>query len=99
MKLDLIMIVGLAAVFIMLINLFMVISLKSHISGGVVGKRWNVMTLLVVLFAAGYLILPFLGGFPIETLRAIVSLIFFFGAIYVMITIRLIYGVIKELTA
>lgn len=99
MKVDLIMIVGLGAVFIMLINLFQVVSLKSRISGGVVGKSWNVMTLLVVLFAAGYLILPFLATMPVETLRVIVSLILFFGAIYVLITIRLIYGIIKELSS
>ena len=99
MKVDLILIVGFAAVFIMLINLFMVISLKSHVSGGMVGKRWNVMTLLVVLFAAGYSILPFLATMPVETLRIIVSMILFFGAIYVMITIRLIYGIIRELSS
>ena len=38
MNVDLIMIVGLAAVFIMLINLFQVISLRSHVGGGMVGK-------------------------------------------------------------
>ena len=99
MKFDLIMIVGLAAVCVMLINLFQVISLKSQMSGGMVGKRWNVMILLVVLFAAGYSILPFLATMPVETLRIIVSLILFFGAIYVLITIRLIYGIIKELSS
>lgn len=99
MKVDLIAIVGLAAVFIMLINLFQVVSLKSRVSGGMVGKRWNVMTLLVVLFAAGYFILPFLASMPVETLRIIVSLILFFGAVYVLITIRLIYGIIKELSS
>ncbi len=99
MKMDLIMIIGLAAVFVMLINLYQVVSLKSKMSGGVVGKSWNLMILLVVLFAAGYSILPFLATLPVETLRAIVSLILFFGAIYVLITIRLIYGIIKELSA
>lgn len=98
MKIDLIMIVGLAAVSIMLLNLFQVVSLRSRIGGGMIGKRWNVMTLLVVLFAAGYSILPFLAAMPVETLRAIVSLILFFGAIYVLITLRLIYGIIKELS-
>lgn len=99
MKMDLIMIIGLAAVFIMLINLIQVISLRSHVGGGMVGKRWNVMTVLVVMFAAGYSILPFLATMPVETLRIIVSFILFFGAIYVLITIRLIYGIIKELSA
>lgn len=57
------------------------------------------MTLLVVMFAAGYSILLFLATIPVETLRIIVSFILFFGAIYVLITIRLIYGIIKELSA
>ncbi|MCZ7655823.1 MAG: hypothetical protein M5R42_18485 [Rhodocyclaceae bacterium] len=96
---DLIMIIGLAAVFVMLINLYQVVSLKSKMSGGLVGKSWNLMILLVVLFAAGYSILPFLATLPVETLRTIVSLILFFGAIYVLITIRLIYGIIKELSS
>ena len=99
MNVDLIMIVGLAAVFIMLINLFQVISLRSHVGGGMVGKSWNIMTLLVVMFAAGYSILLFLATIPVGTLRIIVSFILFFGAIYVLITIRLIYGIIKELSA
>ena len=99
MNVDLIMIVGLAAVFIMLINLFQVISLRSQVGGGMVGKSWNIMTLLVVMFAAGYSNLLFLATIPVETLRIIVSFILFFGAIYVLITIRLIYGIIKELSA
>lgn len=99
MQLDVITIVGLGAVLIMLVNLFQVIRLKAQISGGVVGKSWNVMILLVVLFAAGYMILPFLATMPVETLRIIVSMILFFGAIYVLVTIRLIYGIIRELSA
>ena len=51
------------------------------------------------MFAAGYSILLFLATIPVETLRIIVSFILFFGAIYVLITIRLIYGIIKELSA
>ena len=69
MQMDLIMIIGLAAVFVMLINLYQVVSLKSKMSGGLVGKSWNLMILLVVLFAAGYSILPFLATLPVETLR------------------------------
>ncbi len=99
MQMDLITIVGIGAVLIMLVNLFQVISLKSQISGGVVGKSWNVMILLVVMFAAGYMILPFLAKMPVETLRIIVSFILFFGAIYVLVTIRLIYGIIRELSS
>lgn len=99
MKIDLIMLVGIAAVSIMLINLYQVVRLKSQMGGGVVGRRWSVMTLLVVLFAAGYSILPFLAAMPVDTLRVVVSLVMFFGAIYVLITIHLIHGIIRELSS
>lgn len=97
MKIDLVTVIGIAAVFLMLINLFFTVSMRSHVKGGVIGKRWNYMTLLVLLFAGGYFILPFIGSMTVETLRIIVSLIFFFGALYVMITLRMIYSIIKEL--
>lgn len=99
MKIDLLTVIGIAAVFIMLINLFFTVSMRSHVKGGMIGKRWNYMTILVLLFAAGYFILPFIGTLTIETLRIVVSLIFFFGALYVMITLRMIYAIIKELTS
>lgn len=97
MKIDLVTVIGIAAVFIMLINLFFTVSMRSHVKGGVIGKRWNYMTLLVLMFAGGYFILPFIGTMTVETLRIMVSLIFFFGALYVMITLRMIYSIIKEL--
>ena len=99
MKIDLLTVIGIAAVFIMLINLFFTVSMRSHVKGGMIGKRWNYMTILVLLFAAGYFILPFISTLTIETLRIVVSLIFFFGALYVMITLRMIYAIIKELTS
>jgi hypothetical protein len=99
MSFDLISLVGLAAVVVMLVNLVMAIVLKSQLSGGMVGKRWNILIVLVLMFMGGYLILPFLSKMPIETLRAIVSFIFLGGAIYVLITIRLIYGIIRELSS
>jgi hypothetical protein len=47
----------------------------------------------------GYLSAPFFGIIPEEVLRLIVAGIFFFGAIYVVITVKLIYQIIKELSA
>lgn len=97
MKIDLVTVIGIAAVFLMLINLFLTVSMRSHIKGGMIGKRWNYMTLLVVMFAFGYFILPFINTLTIDTLRIMVSLILFFGAVYVMITLRTIDAIIKEL--
>lgn len=97
MHVDIPVLISLAALVAMLYCLWLVVSLKKSVPGGVVGKTWSQLTGLVVLFTLGYLTAPFFGAIAEETLRFIVSLIFFFGAIYVMITIKLIHTVIREL--
>jgi len=90
-------IISMLAILVILYGLFLVIKLKADIPGGVIGKRWNLLILLVCMFTAGFLFGPFFGKLPVETLRLLVSLIFFFGAVYVVITIRMIYNIIQEL--
>jgi len=97
MKLDFPLVLSLAAIAVMLVCLYQVLSLRSGVPGGVVGKQWRFLTLLVIFFTAGYLVTPFFDALPVGTIRLIVSLIFLFGAIYVLITIRLVYTVIREL--
>ena len=91
-------VLNVAAILIMFYCLYLVLSLKSSIPGGMVGKRWNFLTLLVVLFNIGYLTTPFFGQLPPEIMRLIASLIFIFGAIYVAVTVHLIFNIIRELT-
>ena len=98
MKFDISFIITLAAIAVMLYCLFLVYSLRKDIPGGLVGKQWRVLELLVVLFALGYLATPFAASLSEETLRQIVSLIFLFGAIYVVITVKLIHRIIKALS-
>lgn len=90
--------VSAGAVAVMLYCLYQVISLRRSIPGGIIGKRWDFLTGLVVLFTVGYLSTPFFRAIPAEWMHILVALIFFFGAIYVLITVRLIYRVIAELT-
>lgn len=85
------------AICVILYGLVLVIKLKKDVPGGVIGKQWNILILLVCLFALGFAFGPFFGNLPIESLRLLVSMIFFFGAIYVVITIRMIYNIIQEL--
>ena len=99
MKFDITFIITLAAIAVMLYCLFLVYSLRKDIPGGLVSKQWRVLELLVVLFALGYLATPFAASLSEETLRQIVSLIFLFGAIYVVITVKLIHRIIKALSA
>lgn len=98
MKFDLSLVISVAAILVMVACLYEVIRLRGNIPGGVVGKRWRFLTALVVMFTAGYLLTPFFDLLPQDMMRLIVSLIFLFGAIYVMITVRLVHTIIRELT-
>lgn len=95
---DLSLIVTFAAIVVMLYCLLEVITLKSRIPGGIIGKRWNFLMGLVFLFTLGYIGAPFFGALPEGVLHLIVSFIFFFGALYVVVTVKLIYRIITELT-
>lgn len=91
-------ILNFTAILMMFYCLYLVLSLKSSIPGGMVGKRWNFLSMLVVLFTVGYLSTPFFDQLPEDILRLVVSFIFLFGAIYVVVTVRLIFNIIRELT-
>ena len=86
-----------AAIIIMFYCLYLVFSLKANIPGGVVGKSWNLLSLLVIVFTLGYLLTPFFDQIPDDVLRLLVAVVFAAGAIYVMVTIRMVYTVIREL--
>jgi len=98
MNVDATLVASAAAILVMLYALWRVISLRREIPGGVVGRTWNILIALVVLFAVGYVAMPLLGELSAEVLRLAVSLIFLFGAIYVVITIGLIHKIIRVLS-
>ena len=98
MELNLATFISVAAILVILFCLYSVIALGRSIPGGVVGKQWRFLTFLVAMFTVGYLLTPFFGMLPPQLINILVSLIFFFGAIYVLITIRLIHRIITELT-
>ncbi|MBL4659705.1 MAG: hypothetical protein JKY19_05065 [Alcanivoracaceae bacterium] len=75
--------------------LFLVIKLRNQFSGGLVGKYWRSLSLLVIIFTLGYAALPFFNHVPEDILRLTVSGVFLFGALYVLITIRLIKSIIE----
>ena len=96
---SLILIINVAAIAVMLVCLYTLLTLRGKIPGGVVGKQWRLLTVLVSLFTLGYFVTPFFAMLPTHIINLIVALIFFFGAVYVLITIRLIYRTIEELTS
>jgi hypothetical protein len=97
MKFDVSLVISILAILVMLYCLGLVLALKKNIPGGVVGSTWKTLTSLVILFTAGYLVTPFFGMIPPTLVNILVSLIFLFGAIYVVITVKLIYRIIEEL--
>ena len=86
-------------ILVMLYCLWSAIKLKARLPGGVVGKKWRHMIAMIAFFALGYIAIPLLGQLSDSTMRMAVSLIFLFGAVYVAITVQLIYRVIEELSA
>lgn len=98
MEIDIALVISIAAILTMMYCLFLVISLKGKVPGGMVGSKWNFLTFLVILFTIGYLTTPFFSMIPEKALRLIVSFIFFFGALYVVVTVKLIYRIIQELS-
>jgi hypothetical protein len=98
MEFNLILVLDIVAILIMLFCLYQVVVLRSSVPGGMIGTRWNLLSVLVLLFTIGYLATPFFGKLPADILQLLVACIFVAGAVYVLITIRLIYAIIKELT-
>jgi hypothetical protein len=98
MQVDITLVISAAAILTMMYCLFLVLSLKKNIPGGIVGSKWNLLMSLVGLFTVGYLATPFFSMLPEQVLRLLVSFIFFFGAVYVAVTVKLIYQVIQELS-
>jgi hypothetical protein len=88
MKFDISTGISIAAIFVMIYCLFLVISLGKQVPGGVVGKNWKFLTLLVVMFTVGYLTTPFFSLLPPQFVNVMASLILFFGAVYVVITVK-----------
>lgn len=96
---DIIQVTTLSAIVVMLYCLWLAFNLRKDIPGGLVGKQWKLLEFLVILFTLGYLTTPFASSLPEELLRLIVSMIFLFGAVYVVITVKLIHRIIKVLSS
>lgn len=87
-----------AGAIILFISLFPIQKLMKQVPEGSLRNHWNVLSLLIVLFFAGYV------GFLIadwntyhEGFNIIVPMIFFFGAIFVLITSTLAMRTARDL--
>lgn len=80
---------------IMAYNLFIVFKLKKKVPGGEVGDRTRDMSILITIFFLGYLTTPLLKGISENYKDLVVSSIFFLGAIFVFLVIRLLLKIIE----
>lgn len=99
MQFDIALAINLAAIAVMAWCFYTMVRLSAKIPGGVVGRTWRLLRLLVALFLLGYLLTPFFPQLPPELINVLVALIFFFGAVYVLVTVRLIYKIITVLSS
>ena len=97
LQFDSVFFVDLAGIAVMLYGLAQILSLRKKVPGGMVGRYWRALTALVAMFMLGYLATPFFALLPPNSIRMIVALVFLFGAIYVALTVRLLYRIIEEL--
>lgn len=86
-----------SAISIMLYALFLAFSLRSKIPGGKVRSSWNLLSSLITLFFVGYLTTPFFRYLTQDAKDILVGMIFFAGAIFVVIVIRLFFRIIEDL--
>jgi len=65
---------------------------------GVIGERLSQLNLFTGLFALGYLVVAVLTwSRPVDLLLVIVGLILLFGAIFVLLVLRLVQSVLRAL--
>lgn len=92
------------AITAMVVNVVQAFRLRRALIGGEIRSRWNLLTNFILIFLFGYILSPLLLVFsvPVEYMGAVVFLIFLFGAIFILIVIRIIrdtlavMGVLEE---
>jgi hypothetical protein len=80
------------AIVVMGADVYLAIRLRRAIVGGEIGEKWGLLTLLITLFFAGYLLSPLALYFelPAQYLNALVFGVFLFGAVFVAVVIGII---------
>lgn len=94
MQFDIFTLVSGLAIMIMAVALWKSFVYKSSLPEGEVKRTWRLLIVLVGLFFVGFLTLPFFVLLPPEWKDNIVSFLFFFGAIYVLLTLNLMYKIV-----
>lgn len=87
------------AIVTMVIGLSMVVGLRKAAPGGTIGRAVNWIFLLIIFFVLGYLLTPFMPRMAMEVNLLFTALIFFFGAVFVVVVLWLIRSLIDKVMA
>ena len=98
MRQEVSLLVNLAAILMVFYGLFQLLALRATVPAGAAGRWWKTLFLLVVLFCIGFVASPFLWDLPPANQRLVVALVFLFGALYVILTVRMLHGLMREIT-
>lgn len=90
-------VISVLAICVMAINVFKAYTLKKSIVGGELGEKWNYSFYLIIFFFIGYIISPLILRISPEYKDIIISLVFLFGALFVLIMISILISVITVL--
>jgi hypothetical protein len=85
------------AILVMLYNTLLTFQLKKKIIGGEVGARWNLLSVLVLIFLFAFILSPLLLLFDVqvEYLFLAVFSVFFLGAVFVGLVVRVVRDVLQ----
>lgn len=85
------------AILVMLFNTILTFRLRSKLIGGEVGLRWNLLSILVLVFLVAFILSPLLLllKVPVEYLLLAVFAVFFLGAVFVGIIVRVVRDILQ----
>ncbi|GIW24395.1 hypothetical protein [Meiothermus sp.] len=85
---------------LMLYNTYTGFTMRGKAPGGIIGERLTQLNWFILLFALGYFVVGILTwSRPVDSLLIILGLILLFGAIFVLLVLRLVQAVLAALEA
>ena len=80
------------AIVVMALDVFLAFKLKRAIIGGEVGKKWTLLTTMLVIFFLCYLVSPLVLYLDLgkDVMGILVFFVFLFGAVFVWVVIGII---------
>jgi hypothetical protein len=84
------------AVGVMVAALALVLRLRKVARGGRIGRVVNLLVGFILFFLIGYLVAPFTPRLPPSVAHLLTAIVFLFGAVFVVIVLRLIDALVRQ---